>query len=56
MARRCAAWWSSTRRARCEELEFLPLSEQILGRNGNHMAALGLSLHMRHQPVILGHI
>ena len=42
--------------ARFEELEFLPLSEQILGRNGNHMAALGLSLHMRHQPVILGHI
>jgi hemerythrin-like domain-containing protein len=31
-----------------EEREFLPLSEQILGRNGNHMAALGMSLHMRH--------
>jgi hemerythrin-like domain-containing protein len=31
-----------------EEREFLPLSEQILGRNGNHLAALGLSLHMRH--------
>lgn len=30
-----------------EEREFLPLSETILGRNGNHMAALGLSLHMR---------
>lgn len=36
-----------------EESEFLPLSETILGRNSNHMAALGLSLHMRHvrQPV-----
>jgi hemerythrin-like domain-containing protein len=31
-----------------EEREFLPLSAQILGRNGNHMAALGMSLHMRH--------
>lgn len=42
--------------ARWEELEFLPLSERILGRNGNHMAALGLSLHMRHQPGFLAHI
>ena len=31
-----------------EETEFLPLAEQILGRNSNHMAALGMSLHMRH--------
>lgn len=31
-----------------EEAEFLPLAETILGRNSNHMAALGLSLHMRH--------
>lgn len=34
-----------------EEKEFLPLSQTILGRNSNHMAALGLSLHMRHTPV-----
>lgn len=36
-----------------EESEFLPLSETILSRNSNHMAALGLSLHMKHvrQPV-----
>jgi hypothetical protein len=27
---------------------FLPLCKTILGRNGDHMAALGLSLHMRH--------
>ena len=27
---------------------FLPLSQTILGRNSNHMAALGVSLHMRH--------
>lgn len=33
-----------------EEQEFLPLSQAILSRNPNHMAALGLSLHMRHQP------
>jgi hemerythrin-like domain-containing protein len=34
--------------ARFEEAEFLPLSQTILGRNGDHMAALGLSLHVRH--------
>ena len=34
--------------ARYEEQEFLPLSQQILGRNSDHMAALGLSLHLRH--------
>ena len=34
--------------AEFEEKEFLPLSATILGRNANHMAALGLSLHMRH--------
>lgn len=33
-----------------EEAEFLPLSQIILGRNANHMSALGLSLHMRHTP------
>ena len=42
--------------AHFEEAEFLPLAETILGRNGNHMAALGLSLHMRHQPRFFGHI
>ena len=46
--------------ARYEEQEFLPLSQTILGRNGNHMAALGLSMHMRHSvPAMLeryGHI
>ena len=36
--------------ARFEESEFLPLSQTILGRNSRHMAALGLSLHMRHAP------
>ena len=34
--------------ARYEEQSFLPLSERILGRNSNHMAALGMSMHMRH--------
>lgn len=42
--------------ARFEEEEFLPLAEIILGRNGNHMAALGLALHMRHVPQPVGHI
>ena len=36
--------------AEFEEQQFLPLSQEILGRNSNHMAALGLSLHMRHTP------
>lgn len=38
------------RHAELEETEFLPLSQTILGRNSNHMSALGLSLHMRHAP------
>lgn len=31
-----------------EEQAFLPLSQQILGRNDDHMAALGAALHLRH--------
>jgi hemerythrin-like domain-containing protein len=42
--------------ARFEEKEFLPLAAEILGRNGNHMSALGLSLHMRHTPQPVGYI
>lgn len=43
--------------AQFEEESFLPLAKTILGRNANHMAALGLSLHMRHAPVsVPGHI
>lgn len=33
--------------ARFEEQQFLPLAKTILGRNGDHMAALGLSLHVQ---------
>lgn len=37
-----------------EERVFLPLAHTILGRNGNHMAALGVSLHARHaMPEVL---
>lgn len=39
-----------------EEREFLPLAERILGRNDNHMAALGLSLHIRHAKSVTAHI
>lgn len=39
-----------------EETEFLPLSEEILGRNSNHMAALGLSLHLRHAKPVNAYI
>lgn len=45
-----------TTHARFEEAEFLPLSERILGRNSNHMAALGLSLHMRHVKPVAAYI
>lgn len=37
-----------------EEKHFLPLSQQILGRNSHHLAALGLSLHIRHRmPAVM---
>jgi hemerythrin-like domain-containing protein len=39
-----------------EEAQFLPLSQEILGRNQNHMAALGMSLHMRHAKPVVGYI
>jgi hemerythrin-like domain-containing protein len=40
--------------ARFEEAVFLPLSQTILGRNSNHLAALGISMHMRHaMPQVL---
>jgi hypothetical protein len=39
-----------------EEAEFLPLAQDILGRNKNHMAALGMSLHMRHVKPTVGYI
>jgi hypothetical protein len=42
--------------AQTEERDFLPMSLEILGRNGNHMAALGLALHMRHRTVPVGYI
>ncbi len=43
--------------AQYEESEFLPLAQTILGRNSNHMAALGMSLHMRHAPLqVVGYV
>ena len=42
--------------ARFEEEQFLPVAQEVLGRDGNHMAALGLSLHMRHAPTPVGYI
>lgn len=43
--------------ARDEETHFLPLAETILARNGNHMAALGMSLHIRHAaPHVIGYL
>jgi hypothetical protein len=37
--------------ARLEEEVFLPLADSILTRNPDHMAALDLSLYMRHVPM-----
>lgn len=45
-----------TAHARFEEEQFLPLAQTILSRNGNHMEALGLSLHLRHAPQPMAHI
>ena len=39
-----------------EEQHFLPLAKEILGRDSDHMASLGLSLHMRHAPRIPGYV
>jgi hemerythrin-like domain-containing protein len=36
--------------AHFEEEVFLPLADTILSRNANHMAALDISLHLRHAP------
>jgi hemerythrin superfamily protein len=44
------------RHARYEETVFLPLAERILSRNGDHMEALGLALHLRHAPLVVGYI
>ena len=37
--------------AKFEEDVFLPLAKAVLARQGEHMAALGLRLHMRHTPL-----
>jgi hemerythrin-like domain-containing protein len=42
--------------ARFEEQHFLPLAQQILGRDSRHLAALGIALHMRHVPPPMGYI
>jgi hypothetical protein len=42
--------------AHFEEQVFLPLAQQILGRNSNHLAALGAALHLRHVPMPAGYI
>jgi iron-sulfur cluster repair protein YtfE (RIC family) len=44
------------RHARYEETVFLPVAERILSRNGEHMAALGLALHLRHAPLVVGYV
>jgi hypothetical protein len=45
-----------TAHARFEEDHYLPFAHDILGRNENHLAALAVSLHMRHTPEPVGYI
>jgi hemerythrin-like domain-containing protein len=46
-----------TAHAAFEEDEYLPFAEEVLARDGNHMAAFGLSLHLAHvRGVPTGHI
>ena len=40
--------------AQLEEQVFLPLADAILTRDGNHMAALDVALHLRHAPPVRG--
>lgn len=47
------AYW---RHVQTEEHRFLPLAQEILARDGNHMAALGIALHLRSAPVPVGYI
>ena len=42
--------------AQFEEQVFLPTAQTILGRNANHLAALGLSMHLRHIRPAVGYI
>jgi hemerythrin-like domain-containing protein len=42
--------------AEYEEQLFLPLASEILGRDAHHMAALGLSIHMRHAKLPAAYI
>lgn len=42
--------------ARSEEADYLPLAASILRRDGNHMAALAVALHLRHVPQPVGYI
>ncbi|MEN9885850.1 MAG: hypothetical protein RL758_428 [Pseudomonadota bacterium] len=42
--------------AEYEETVFLPMAQDILSRNHNHMEAMGLSLHLHHMPAPIGHI
>lgn len=42
--------------AEYEETVFLPMSQDILSRNNNHMDAMGMSLHLHHTPMPISHI
>lgn len=39
-----------------EEQHLLPLAQAILGRDGNHLSAVGVAFHMRRTPDVPGYI
>jgi hemerythrin-like domain-containing protein len=39
-----------------EEIEYLPRAQEILSRDGNHLAALGISFHLRRTRQLPGYI
>jgi hypothetical protein len=45
-----------TGHAHLEEEQFLPLAQTILQRDANHLAAVGVGLHMRRLPDLTGYI
>lgn len=44
------------RHAAFEEERYLPFARRVMARKGNHLAAFGVSLHMRHLPAIPAYV
>jgi hemerythrin-like domain-containing protein len=42
--------------AQTEERDFLPMAREILSRDGNHMAALEIAMHLRHRAAPIAYL